>query len=1262
MRLAMMLAVILAVIGLLTRGLALAADPDFSSVTDILSGQRLLLRDDDVVLTVAFFPGNDSLTTQNLLLQTSSSSFSGVVPSTASVAALNATAVTATAVGRMFNLPRNVIVTLAAAQNQSAAPALDLTLTDPQSLNGLDRLVPTQVQPTGFFSQQIAMADFNGDGYAEVLLSYANLDGPGQGVGMAIASAANVEDMFSGLKWGPEFHPSVVQENIAVGDFNGDGRPEIVSFDGQTITLYTVAPTTLAIAPVTSLQLDISLLAGFSALAAGRFRDATHDDLIVVASDLNDQQAINIISIAVDSSLKPTLAALSGLDTGIGNVVGVMAASAQLNFFAGPTGMQLVIGTATTGGSILYIGSFDANLNFLPQNVTNTGDGCLNDVAIGNFDNRNADGSRNPNLQIATLYTPKTQCGDQGQVNIALWAVDLTNQLQLTQIADFFPPSEPSPQSIASVAFAVGDTQGRELLLGPPEKVTILADIQPDIVLGIPPMHIDYIRDVDNLGPDGKPAVLNLTVMPSVPAPGTGFSTQYNFSSSTSTSASRNSTTSYSTSVKKTFGGSVGFAIPDIGGISDDVKVSLQHTHESTVSSTYNTYVGTTDSLQATTGFADHLFYTTRRLNLYFYPIIGQTVCPKEQPNCPDSEKLPLYVQFSGPDEISHNDIDATTQEWYQPVWEPGNVFSYPWNLAQLQQMNPSLTPLTTDPAPWRGTDSSETAYITTWTQDVGQSQSSGSVSTFSVDKHWSFSENVFGGTGESVSFDLSQSTSISTLNTVEQTLSTSTGIQVNKPEFSDTVAGTYLYDFAGYVLGLTSSPDTLQTINLQDQQGQPIDIQSAGPLLVAFSADPLREGLPWWTQSYTLPDVGLNHPERWDWAKSTQTASFNAADPKSPALDQPFYHIKGFFILAADANGAGPNLSIVAAGDQLVLQVRVYNYSLVDTDPRAPIHVRFYGQRHNQSTRQLAGNSFLIGEEVLASIPGFKSQTTQGTVPNWALAGTTFDTTGFDNTYLVFWVVVWMENASGNLVPEIEGHGLTANPGSMTFAQITDVPVAAYSNNVGFYGYNTPLFIAPQSGVLAATASEAGSLVIEHITVPTEPLLLDQKALVNAQLRTDENRSGPILVAFYDGDPQHGGKAFDFHHISHVRANDTYLSKGIFRPQTCGEHTIFVVAGPASAAPATAKATVQVALIPEDLVEALISSTARLDLPTGAEVRLLAKLEGAKKAFQHSFPHLASNRLKTFIGEAEVQRGDTLTDQQADLLIGLAKQIIDCV
>jgi hypothetical protein len=307
-----------------------------------------------------------------------------------------------------------------------------------------------------------------------------------------------------------------------------------------------------------------------------------------------------------------------------------------------------------------------------------------------------------------------------------------------------------------------------------------------------------------------------------------------------------------------------------------------------------------------------------------------------------------------------------------------------------------------------------------------------------------------------------------------------------------------YLYSFAGYVLGQMSPTGTLQTIPLTDEDDNPIDIQSTGPLTVAFLADPFQANLPWWRQAYTKPDVGLNHPERWDWSKTTQTATFNPADRSSSSpQDQAFYHIKGFFITPADATGTGPQLSRATAGDTLQLQARVYNFSLADMPAGTQVHAQFYAQVYENA--RPVGDSFMIGEAVLGPLPGFNSASTNGTVPNWALASTTFDTGAFDQTkngdvYLIFWVVVWIQDGQGNILPELPGHGLTSgspppgcpfpppicppNPSSPApYTQITDVPIEDYSNNVGFLRVSEAEAIVSGAGDgLAITVSEVAA------------------------------------------------------------------------------------------------------------------------------------------------------------------------------------------
>jgi hypothetical protein len=182
-------------------------------------------------------------------------------------------------------------------------------------------------------------------------------------------------------------------------------------------------------------------------------------------------------------------------------------------------------------------------------------------------------------------------------------------------------------------------------------------------------------------------------------------------------------------------------------------------------------------------------------MNVYYYPVLGHTGCPSSNPNCPDSEKLPMYVEFSVPDGVTHSDQDGTTKDWYQPVHEPGNILSYPWNKDQLEAAlgNNKLTTITQDPPPCRATDTSATTYSTTWSGKQGASKTSGSTNAFSDDLSISFSAKAgvkdVVSAKSSFSLDIGATTSLQTLNVDTATLAESTGIAVSKPAFDSDIA-----------------------------------------------------------------------------------------------------------------------------------------------------------------------------------------------------------------------------------------------------------------------------------------------------------------------------------------------------------------------------------------------------------------------------------------------------------------------------------------
>ena len=938
-------------------------------------------------------------------------------------------------------------------------------------------------------------------------------------------------------------------------------------------------------------------------------------------------------------------------------------------------------------------------------------------MRVGNFDHQNPDGSHNIGWQIVTYefvgqdnsYSP----------HILIFNVNVPSPFPsnppkttdwLSQQSDNtsgVPSTNPDTPSLGFLA--PGDMQGRSLRLGTPTIVRIPSQTQPNLVLAIPPMHIDYIapndstlaannKDTGGCNPNhpGNPCVVNLSVIPSEPpSQGQGFASSFNFTSSANQSSKRSLATSWGVSIQASVGQSVSFT----DGL-DKTKGSIKNTtkvgHDGTVKNTYGTYAGTTQSLSATTGLSDYLYFTQKAMNVYYYPVLGCDAAGASE--CwVDGQKVPMYVQFSVPDQVRYSDIDGLKQDWYQPVHEPANLFSYPWSLAQLQaRYTEQLNPLTGN-ATCMATGSSNSSYSTQWSSGHNHDSSVGTNSSFSNELSMSFSSSssVFGFGGKfSASLDLAASTSVNTLNESSTSMSTSKAISVNIPQFGY-AAKCCDYAFGGYVFGLkntvnpasenacsqgqTPEKDGCTVVNNPDS-GKPIDIAGTGPLFAGFLADPVSSvNTPntdlncsgsdiWWQNAYTRPDVGLNHPGRWNWNRSQRLASFVKPNSTPIVEDNYFYLMKGFFI-SKKGETTGPNLVEASPSDSLTLTARVYNFSLKSTDdptlpdPAKDIRIRFYGQLYCTSSSAaeagcksggttcnnpgLCGNSFQIGsDQIIPSIAGFKAR---GTQPNWTTANVdflpaSFDATKSGNAYMVFWVVVWMEDASGNLAAEMPGHGLTKPPAAH-LTQITQVPFEPYSNNVGMYGVHQRFYICPTSGCLPANAAldsaqTAGSL--KSISLTADPQLsLEQRARLGATLQAAGGPVGPVNIAYYDGNPAQGGTLLDVQKIQHMDADATYAHRTFFTPETCGTHTLYASAWLANSPEVQSSAATSVTMDSAAFVQALINSTEAAGI-TDSQLSsaLLDLLNTALRDFQQSQADAGNTALGAYMQQLAAASG----------------------
>lgn len=1167
-----------------------------------------------------------------------------------------------------------------------------------------------------------------------------------------------------------------VAGTIVVGDFNGDGRDEIAALldDYQTIAFYSVDPTSLAITQITSVKLSaeiptvgnfpLLMTSGQVALAAGKFRQCggngtpcqangtTNADVVVFGqiSQINGNAAAGGYSV-IPIKISPNP---GGTPTFTATIIpmknptqdqpffrfpdrpssnGALAQAAPLAYWPQQTDEQLVLGIKCSGdyaASYIEIGSFlpdDGALDTFDwesetEREYNLQSDHLENMWVGNFDHQNEDGSHNAGWQIETYELV-------GVVNnyyphILIFNINvpspfpsnppkttdwLSQQSDNTSNIPFANPDSPSLGFLAP-----SDMQGRSLRLGAPTIVRIPTQTQPDLVLAIPPMHVDYIAPHDltlaSLNGCSKninaPCVVNLSVIPSEPpSQGQGFATSFNFTSSANNSSKRSMTTSWGVSTKIAVGESSTFN-DGLENATESLKDTTKAGHDGTVKKTYGSYTGMTQSLNATTGLSDYLYFTQKAMNVYYYPVLGCDAAGAS--NCwIDGKKIPLYVQFSVPDQVRYSDVDGLKQDWYQPVHEAGNVLSYPWSFAQLQGRYAEQVNSLTGPATCMATGTSSSSYSTQWTAGHNQDSSSGSTNSFSNELSMSYSEGAgvkgVDAADFNFSMDIAASTSLNTLNESSTSMSTSKAISVHIPQFGY-AAKCCGYAFGGYVYGLknknnpasenactagqTPDKDGCTAVNDPDT-GKPIDIAGTGPMFAGFLADPISTvNTPntdltcsgsdiWWQKVYTAPDIALNHPGRWNWDKAKRQVSFVTADSTPTIEDNYFYLMKGFFI-SKKGNTNGPNLAEASPSDSLTLSARVYNYSLANTT--GSIHVRFYGQLYCTSSGSgenscksgnttcepgLCGPSFLIGEDSkIQSISGFKAN---GNEPNWALAQVDFEPGKFitGNAYMVFWVVAWMQDGN-TLVTEMPGHGLASIPRS-NLTQITQVPIQPYSNNVGMYGVHQHFYICPASGcesqqtIGSVPTSSTG--LLKTITISVDPkILLEQRSKVSTTLRAAGGPIGPVNIAYYDGDPAKGGTLLDVQQIQHMDAGATYAHRSFFTPETCGTHTLYASAWTAYSPEVQTHSSTRVGIDSIDFARTLVDSTQAANITDRRFGRnLLDLLNTALQYFRQDQTSAGDTALSAYIQQLALANEQQISPDSAGQLTGQASVLLGC-
>lgn len=1234
---------------------ATTGEPDFSDNDDILDGFRDMLPVDDLVMMNPTAKNKGEATStpttiQNFYFLTNDKQVTDyIVPPVIDTAPCSTNGPAnpypfgmpspqQTQVLRMFDLDRDVVVTYAANQNADPDQCLGLstkgnrnisiTVDDPMG----EIFIPVMTLNTlSVYFIQSAGYDFNGDGYDDMLIMSGDYDPI-----IFVISAVDPDDPGLGVKISSITSISNSQSAMSspvVGDFNGDTIPDVawVGSRGTNDSTYNIffasicpGPTEnvalcqgrqefeVILNPLSSQQIPLDTFINSSknwaypasSLAAGNFDDnpdqSAGDDLVVIYGQA-DVKGYDIEYYTFSSVMVPTLRSYITKDSV--KLTNVFAEGAQLDRTLLSDQVVAAVRSETDENCYIWALSFDGADMFFTDTKSDVG--CVSDVwqlnglAVGRFTDEEPNNAIELSSQAAVLFS-RYNTGTN-HLRIQFYEFDLLNFYKPFSIGEsassdkIYRSSYNNQDFVRGGSFLkAGDLQGRSALLGTPDVARITNWLQVNTILGSPPMHTDYIQGLGQSGP----VVNNMSVTP------VKFNTSYTTQTSSTTDAVASNNTSWTFSFEQSSVTKVNYPVYPGVGIMGSLSLSANETYDCNVSTVNSSYSSKTFGLSTETRFGDLIFYTESRQNIYFYPVIGQEVCIDGSADCLDSEKAPLVYEIAAPDQICREAIDGRTAEFYQPVHQPGEIFSYPPNRTQLlQRFSTNVEQIQTDPNPvgFFTNNNPETQYVN-WEQGEGSKCTTDTTETISGKESLSVTFGAgdlktfgSGGFSQTFAFSFAQSQSINTQQTQRQSTTDSTGIQVHKnDEFLN--PDNYKYLIKTYIMGEPLPDGTWQA---QFTTADTADIENTGALIAAFTADmtTLTSGA-WWQSGginpyRQYPDIALNHPTMWRDVpvktasieeqptycrlegfasdKLTCTLISKPATTETELWSSTFYWMRGLFVQVGD-EAVGPAQSIAYFGDDLHISARVYNYSLKAMNPGDAVHVQFYRQQWNPTLNVPIGGSTLIDEVVTSAIPPF----TSAGEPNWKAVTIDFNTEDEGmgiGTYWIFWVLVTGVDSQGNLITEVPGHGLDSasyTPGDV-FSSILDVPLEmvtinelnqdvdrSFTNNVGFFKH--AFYIA--SPIIPQGARPEPEINIENLRVIPDTVKVGESATVEADIRSQGAETFGAAVLFHDDHPDVAKMAFDIEMLSHIDADGTDNVKVSYMPEFCGQHELYVSAG----------------------------------------------------------------------------------------------------
>ena len=501
------------------------------------------------------------------------------------------------------------------------------------------------------------------------------------------------------------------------------------------------------------------------------------------------------------------------------------------------------------------------------------------------------------------------------------------------------------------------DYDHQTMLLGEPTVYTLNAKIQPIFELQMAARHYDVV-DGASIDAFSKQVGMPMYGVYKTQAD----CTENDEVSSTETGASE---TTLGVSIKAS--GNSGTS-----GCKKSVNASAGYSYTNTQkeSNTQSNKYSATSSVNAAGTYDDFVYYQLKEVEIYRYPVLypldyarGYTYKTSDDTfgTSGDMEVSPtdMYLEIQVPQEPEMVAVSGLNAEWYDPVHQPYNLFTYPRDISEIKNYSSSVGKTTrTKYTVGEEGNSSVSVKLTEITGDTD---------TSSTTNKNSFNAELgggFGTAGASGKNPVSVSASFNYDKTNSDS-STSSSNLTKTSAFTMTWPG--LLGYSGVYTG-----DELT--NASFGAALAMMIENTGNFVMAQMVTDIKKSTPssslWYSGgSYSKhPDPALNLPHRLN--HDTREFKEATADDDTPRIMRGVTIYNGLESAGDTLSTNSTSYRALMADKNYTVKVRVYNCSYVDTKD---VKAELYWTNEWKADSELT-ESDKVGESILYAINGWSS------------------------------------------------------------------------------------------------------------------------------------------------------------------------------------------------------------------------------------------------------------------------------------------------